>query len=291
MSSGFSFDKIVIVQSLGGADTLTGDVLLSYLSSICDVENIDLPIQLINCGSGSDFLSLIESLVAEAYAGTIPLLHVECHGDPNSGLDFSDGSSLSWELIAEFLVKLNIATRFNLMAVFSACFGFYFVEKMGAIERSPCRCLVAPLSKVYEHEIMEAFREFYSNLLVSRSVSLAFKSLLKYKLNHGGWICTVAEEWFERLVVGYIEQHCSIRAGDVRMKKYFRYAKAKQLRWSKGYIKRIFSKRNRHDFLNKYFNRYFLVGDIPENLVRFNDVRNRIGKRLQALRSTGKYYI
>jgi hypothetical protein len=291
MSSGFSFDKMVIVQSLGGPDILTGDILHGYISSICEVEGIGLPVQLINCASGADFLSIIESMVVEARAGTIPLLHVECHGDPSSGLDFSDGSDLGWSQIAEALVKLNVATRFNLMAVFSACFGFYFVEKMGAIERAPCWCLVAPTSIVYEFEIMEAFRGFYRDLFVHRDVSLAFRTLSKYKLKEGGWICTVAEEWFERLVVDYIKKHCSIRAGDARIKRYFRYAKSKQLRWSKGFIKRIFSSRNRYNLLNKYFNRYFLVGEVPENFLRFQDVRKRIDQRLMALRSTKKYYI
>lgn len=291
MASGFSFDKLVIIQSLGGTDILTGDILLSYISSICEEKDIGMPVELINCESGSEFLSIINGLVAEAKAGSIPLLHVECHGDPNSGLDFNDGSDLSWENVADALITLNVATRFNLMAVFSACFGFYFVERMGAIERAPCWCLVAPTSVVYEYEIMEAFRDFYKCLFVTRSVSLAFRSLSKYKLKQGRWICTVAEEWFEKLIVGYIERHCTIRAGDMRIKKYYRYAKSKGLRWSKGHIKRLFSQRNRHNFLNKYFDKYFLMREIPENSIRFKEARVRINKRLLELRSTKKYYI
>jgi len=291
MHSGFSFDKVVIIQSLGGADILTGDILSKYIPHICEEKGFTIPVELINCESGSQFLQIIHELVTEASNGTIPLLHVECHGDPNSGLDFKDGSDLSWQQISDALLSLNVATRFNLMAIFSACFGFYFVERMGAIDRAPCWCLVAPTSVVYEDEIMGAFRDFYRDLFLTNSVSMAFRSLSKWKLRHGRWICTVAEDWFEKLIVGYIERHCTIHSSDKRIKRYYRYAKSKGLRWSRGYIKRLFSKRNRYHILNKYFNKYFLIQDIPENSSRFSSVHVRINKRLADLRSTRKYYI
>lgn len=289
--TGFSFDKIIVIQSLGSEDVPTGNLLANALPQIAKDYELDIPVELINCESGTHFLEIIEKLSVRASIGEIPLLNIECHGDPYSGLSFKDNSDLGWPEVAGALLKLNIATGFNLMAVFSACFGFYFIEEMGAINPAPCWCLIAPTAKIWDYEVIECTREFYQHLFKTRSISSSFKLLSGMPLKQGRWICTRAEVWFEKLVVGYVEQHCSKKAGDVRIAQHYRHYKSKGSRLSRGCIKRRLANRNRYMLLGEYFERYFLLKHIPRNAIRFRDIHRRVAKRLSDLRATKKYYV
>nr|WP_314577874.1 hypothetical protein [uncultured Pseudomonas sp.] len=289
--SGFSFSRVVIIQSLRGDDPPTGESLAQSIPHILHEYQPLIPVELIDCVSGGHFLRIIDQLCVEARTGLVPLLHVECHGDPQSGLEFADYSDLSWPELSAAMVQLNLASRFNLMAIFSACYGWHFVNEMNIIHRSPCWCLVAPTSKIRPYEILGGLRDFYQVFFTTRNISEAFETLACRDLENGIWLNPIAEAWFERLLIGYVEEHCSLAAGDKRISGHYRSLKSEGKRVSKGRLKRLFIQVQQRNLLNRYFDHYFMADLLPQNRERFKGVHARIRSRLADLRATNKYYI
>jgi hypothetical protein len=289
--AGFTFTKIVIIQSLEPDEVETGRILSDFITSLgTDNESCNVPIEIIECGHAGQFIEILHLLTQDAAKGTIPLLHVECHGHPLDGLEFENSSTLSWERVSEALLPLNIATKFNLLAVFSACFGAHFLGQMGAIQPSPCWCLVAPTERVDVAEVMGGFRTFYSALLNDYDMGSAVRAISQCRLSQGRWLSEPAELWFENLVTGYVKEHCNEESSQRRAKEMFRILKKQGNYVSIGGILRMLRKQNKADLPNKYFEIYFITEQIPENSRRFENTLKRVEARLAELRDSGQYF-
>lgn len=291
MLSGFTFNRIVIVQSLEPSDTETGEILSQFILGEQKIAGINLPIEVIKCGYAAEFIQIVQRLTTEAAAGNIPLLHVECHGDPKEGLEFENGSTLSWESVASALLPLNIASGFNLLSVFSACFGAHFLGQMGAITAAPCWCLVAPTETVDPGEILGGFRAFYSALFRVKNMGSAVNAIARCKLSRGRWLSEFAEVWFETVVTGYVEAHCNKSAARERARKIYRKLKAQGQYKSIGALLRLLRERNRQDLLGEYFNTYFVTEKVLGNRQRFESARQRVIAKISRLRNTGRYIV
>lgn len=291
MLSGFTFNRIVIVQSLEPSEPQTGQLLYEIISGHQEMAGYNLPIQFIKCGYADEFLNIVQQLTTEAASGDVPLLHVECHGDSEAGLEFENGSTLSWQRVAGALLPLNIASKFNLLSVFSACFGAYFLGQMGAIAASPCWCMVAPTETVDPGEILAGFGAFYSALFRDGDMGSAVRAIGKCKLSQGRWLWEPAEVWFEKLISGYVEEHCNEAAARKRAKLLYRELKSQGKHKSIGALLRILRAINRDSLLGKYFDIYFITDQVPGNTQRFENARQRVGAELTRLRNTGRYLI
>lgn len=293
MIAGFRLSKIVIIQSLELHEFKTGKNLHDYIRAQVTGVNLEIPVEFHECENRFEFLQILEQLTTEAKArGEIPLVHVECHGSIDGGLEFQNGSCLSWPELAAVLLALNVACRFNLLFAVSACFGAHFVGQMAVISPSPCWCVVAPTEKVDPGELLGGFRTFYRIFLRSSDVGMGVAELQKVRLSHGRWFGQPAETWFEQVVINYVKTYCSEKATRIRAKGIFREAKrAYGVTKSIGSIMRDFRRKHREDFLDKYFATYFLTADIPENVQRFAGARARIELQLAKLRDTNEYII
>lgn len=289
--SGFTFSKIVIIQSLEPEEVQTGQILSDYISGLPGYMNYQPPITVINCKHANQFLEILQDLTQDAAAGDIPLLHIECHGNIKDGLEFENSSTLSWDRLSAALIPLNIATRFNLLAVFSACFGAHFVSQIEPIEPSPCWCLVAPTERVGVDELLQGFRVFYSALINDNDMGAAVRSISNCRLSHGRWLSKPAELWFEQLVTGYVKTHCTEPAARKRAQEMYRELKRKGNRCSLGSLIRMLRKRNRQCLHSDYFDNFFMISQIPENFLRFETARNRIVIKIEEFRHSGKYVI
>jgi hypothetical protein len=290
--SGFTFSRIVIIQSLEPDEVETGTILSKFIAGqLTDTAFHNTPVEIIKCSHARQFLEILTQLTRDAATGNIPLLHVECHGHPVYGLEFENSSTLNWEGVSAALLPLNIATNFNLLAVFSACFAGFFISQMGAITQAPCWCLVAPTKEVSVDETMSGFRTFYSVLFRDNNMGPATEALSRCHLSEGRWLSEPAERWFETLVIGYVETHCNKLAGRLRAKQMFRQFKKEGKHHSIGALQRMLRDRNNKNLLEKYFETYFITDQLPENLRRFENTRNRVKAKLSDLRSTGEYFI
>jgi hypothetical protein len=290
--SSFRISQIVVIESLESHEVRTGEILYDFLQLKVKNHDLTLPIQYVTCENKFEFLSLLKHYAAHAKtSGNVPLVHVECHGDERMGLEFSNGSQLTWSELSDSLTELNRATRFNLLAVFSACYGAHFLGRIQSISPSPCWAMVAPSHEVNPADILRAFRVFYSVLLGKRDVTQAVNEIRKLPLIKGKWLDIIAETWFELVTINYVKVHCTKRVVRQRAKKMYRQLLSEGSRVSIGKLKRILRSRNRSSLLTDHFNAFFMIDSSPENLTRFESVQRRMQSTLSSLRSQGRYMV
>ena len=221
----------------------------------------------------------------------IPLLHVECHGDEPSGLEFANGSTISWTDLSSLLVELNKATRFNLVATFAACYGGHFLGELESTSPAPVYAMLAPTEAVDPAEILAGCRLFYSTLLKTREAGDAMDSLSNMKLSSGAWFAQHAERWFERVTIGYVENHCTRRAIRIRCNDLFHHLRREGNFFDMSEVKAMLRKANGDALLGHHFDTFFMTSSVPENSLRFQALRLKLEKEVDRLRATGRYII
>lgn len=290
--AGAAITKIVIIESLDADEANTAAIADEYIRGEIVARRIDLPVQVVHCDNKFELFELLNALTEEAVSyDQCPLLHFECHGDNQEGLIFTNGSSASWEETSEALRKLNVATEFNLVSIFSACYGGYFLGQMGIIFPSPCYGIVAPTETVDPGEVIAGLRVFYKIFIGTLDLGLAIHGISNQRLSTGHWFGQAAEDWFENLFNDYITRHCTVSALEDRARRLYRRLLSNGKRIPLGKIKRIIRNEHRFKVLDRYFNIYFMVDEIPGNSARFSGVRKRAESNMKDLRGTKLYVI
>jgi hypothetical protein len=291
MPVGFQFSKIIIIESLEPNEVKTGLQISDFIKAELENKNQTIPVEYIKCWNAIAFIQLLDQIAIDAALGVTPIIHIECHGDPTDGLEFENGSNLSWGDLAGKLKPINIATKFNLLVLVSACFGAYFTQMINAHKPSPCWGVIAPTDTVVPYEIRSGFHAFYSKFLETWDLGFAITSLKRAPISTGQWFAKPAESLFDEVVMNYLESWCA---------KSMSYARVAQLQTEmrsmniphEGMtkIKRNLRQLNAN-MLDKYFSIYFSVGEIPENTKRFASVKASLNKKIQVLRASGKFLL
>jgi hypothetical protein len=291
MWSTFTFRRIVIIESLDANEVKTGEILQKFISADAGFIATGSSVELLECGYAGQFLQILQELTLAAASGDVPLLHVECHGSMEEGLEFANGSMLSWGQVSGALLPLNRASGFNILAVFSACFGAHFMGHVAAISPAPVWCAIGPTGKVDPSEIMGGFLTFYSVLFSDEDMSQAVKAISKHQLNQGKWMTLTAEDWFETMVIAYVKGLCTKAIMKTRAKAMFRQLKDEGKYLGMGACTRILQKGNRESLTGQFFDKYFMTDLLPRNVQRFENTRKHMEARLEMLRSTGLYVL
>lgn len=291
MLTGFTFSKIVIIESLRQNEYNSAADLHGYIQSQLEDTQLGIDATLIHCESAGDFISLVEHLTHAAMKNDEwPLLHIECHGDDETGIEFTDRSELSWAEVADALVKLNRATRFNLMTVFATCFGFHFSGEISAIKPSPCWCVIGPTDSVMPDEIARNFRTFYRDLFQNREMSKAVDRLHSEGLELGQWLVQPAEVRYLQIATGYIKEYCTLTETTRKAKRLRKRLKLDGLYPpSLPEIEATIRRKSTDDLIVKYFDRFFMVAEIPEGADRFRTAREKLKSTINELKATGKF--
>lgn len=285
MAAGFTFDTVWIVESLEPHELQTGRLIRDHLVSILPAA---FTVEYVRCQHVLEFDAILERIMdAIRVSARIPLLHVECHGDLQSGLEFANGSGLQWRELADRLRTINMASRFNLVAVFSACFGGYFLEQIKSIGPAACYALIAPTGKVDPGQILGVLRRFYTELFRARDLGRAIATMHLDQMSHGEWFGQVAETWFVRQIAEYARVHCSPEAVEERVKRLYAEVRLAGNYRSKGHIRRQIRGANRQSLIEELFSHFFMLEDTPSNRQRFAGVQKRIRSQVSDLRQQG----
>jgi hypothetical protein len=292
IGSDFRVSRVVILESLEPHETKTGAVTAEFVRALDSVSSLRLAVEYRTCENVAAFADQVRALAADATtSGSVPLLHVECHGGADVGLEFANGSVLSWSDLSNLLVDLNRATRFNLVAVFAACYGAHFLSRMSNIDPAPFYAMVAPTEGVLPSELLAGFRKFYSIMFSGMDAGVAVAAMIRTDLHVGQWFAEQAELWYERVAVGYIKAHCTRAEMKVRALRMHRKLRELGQDAAIGSVKRDLQRLNRENLLGKFFDRYFMTDAIPENMQRFHSVRRHMEARIVQLQKTGHYGI
>lgn len=289
--SGFQFNHVVIVQSLEPHESQTGKQMADFID--VEVQNLGLPItvELVDCESYRDFLHLMGQLEADGGRGMRPIVQIECHGDEKEGLEFANGSTLPWADLSKAFSRVNVAVRFNLVAIVSACSGAHFSSYIAPVEPAPCYALVSPTSAINPHELRMSLQGFYREFLRSPDVGNAVRNLQQQRLSAGNWFAVAAEQWFEQTLVQYIEERCSRRASIERaahLNSQWRAAGERELSQ-----RQVFTLlRDRHKgIVEEAFGIFFSLASLPENAGRFADCFASAKLKVDRIRARGTHII
>lgn len=268
--AGFTFNRVVIVESLGAREFNSGEELHKYLIAVEGLA--DIPIEYVKCPSATAFLEILEELTILASQGIIPLLHIETHGaDDHTGLVFQDDSFLSWGELAARWVPLNRATGFNLLVVVAACFGAHFLlSDFKLRSASPFWGLIGPTNTTHGPELLGSFRSFYRNLLNGATASSVFASLGKTRLDAGELLFQSAESLFLKGIIRYLEKFCSAAFLRSRANKNRKKLKKLGRNVSLGHALRSLAHAHDDFAFDNFADNYFMLQDLPDNRKRFS---------------------
>jgi len=290
--AGGRVSEIVIVQALDTPhEVATGQILHGYIEHLLSQNPVGLRLRFVEIEHAAQFVAFVSELAADAARGRIPLLHVECHGDEEHGLQFANGSMLSWDELGRALEPLNRASRFNLITLFSACYGAHSVGQVEGVEPAPFWFMAAPTAVVDPGELMAGMRAFYRTLIETLDLGQAANALTACKLTHGAWYPVPAQQWYLRIVSGYLETHCTEDATMKRIAglKLQGHAVGKDV--GPGRLRRVLRAQNRTSFTGRYFDIFFMVNDLPENATRFQAVKVEVEASILALKKGGRHVL
>lgn len=280
MASSFTISKIAIIESIAINEVQTGTHLADYIQGL----NLQYSpgLQICKITSGSELTKHLLELEQEAKAGAIPMIHFEMHGTSDArGLVSANLEVVPWSDISEILLRINLATRFNLVVFVAACNGGYFLEEMKLIAPTPCYALVAPTDEVDPSEIMRAARDFYRILLTTADATKAVSIIVNQRIGQGRWFAQWADIWYRTVAINYAKTYCTPKALKERAREMKALARAQQgVSLDMGLIKRKLKESTRLDLTGKYFDRFFCTETITENTHRFDFLRKTISHEI-----------
>jgi hypothetical protein len=114
--------------------------------------------------------------------GLRPILHVECHGDAESGIVLGPAAErVSWAELTAWLGRVNDATRCNLGVVMAACHGMRAIEPVHIKAPAPFLWMVGRDDVVTEGELRWALPRFYQTLWRTGALDVACREIAPFR--------------------------------------------------------------------------------------------------------------
>jgi hypothetical protein len=259
------FNQILIVDSLPDGQLNTAARLFAdahdwaqAIGGVPHIASVRIP-------SSGAFLDLLAQLAQQAARDAyVPLLHIECHGR-EEGLEFADGSGLTWDEVKPAVVALNVATRLNLIVVVAACHGGAIAGFVRAEHRAPFWAFLAPKRQISAGDLEAALSAFYQALLMTRSSERAMDALRATPAGQEFWQLS-AQTIYRLIVEGYAERHLTQEAVQQQAERLRARAAAHGAVWSQAQIEAMI----RDPGIFEGFRREFFMVDLyPDHAERF----------------------
>lgn len=194
----------------------------------------------------------------------VPLLHIECHGR-EEGLEFADGSQLTWADMKPAFVALNQATKLNLIVIVAACFGGAISGSARVEERAPFWAFLAPKREIGAGILEDAFSVFYQTLLRTRSSEQAMAALRGTEAGKEFWQLS-AHTIFRMVAEAYEAHHLTDDAVQRQAARLRAMVAQHGAVWSQAQIEA----KIRDPAIFEGFRRTFFMIDLfPEHVERF----------------------
>lgn len=171
----YIFDKIFILKSLGESDTFADSLYYDIIEPCCQKCGLatEPPIELY---TREDWDKAIEQILQDNCYH--PLIHFEMHGNEENGLYLRLGDYVPWKNVISDLTRINVKSELNLIITMAVCYSTKLAFNMSMV-KSPAPYLfsISTSQKVRGELTYKMFSEFYKNLIESRSIYDALKSV------------------------------------------------------------------------------------------------------------------
>jgi hypothetical protein len=258
-----NFNQILIVDSLPDGEVNTAERLFADVRDWAHILGEAPHVVRVRVEADVEFLALLEQCAALTSRDPyVPLLHIECHGS-DEGLQFADGSNLTWEAMKPAFVSLNEATRMNLIVVVAACSGSSIASTVQVQERAPLWAFLAPKQDISSL----ALSAFYQTLLATRSAEAALGALRSTEA--GLLFMYLSAQTMYRLVVeGYEREHGSAEAIQRQAERLCAMAGQHGFGWPVEQVEALIRD---PQIFEGFRRRFFMMDLFPENVQRFQE--------------------
>ncbi|MEQ1911714.1 MAG: hypothetical protein ABMA15_23045 [Vicinamibacterales bacterium] len=214
------FNSVVVLESLPPGDLKTGTELYEQvLVPAAAAQPYPFPVRLESVPDAASFHRTLGHIEDRARRfNHWPILHLEAHGCDGVGLVLADSSVVPWQDVLEHLIRINRATRFNLLVTVSACFGADVISLMYPSRPAPFWAAIGPPVPVTAHVLLEAFKAFYSAQLGERG---GVEGIRAMRAVSPALRFYPAELLFRIIFFRYIEKHCTGVTLDERVDDVF----------------------------------------------------------------------
>jgi len=145
-------------------------------------------------------IAALKVVLTECKAGVLyPVLHFECHGDPNEGLYIHASKEyVAWEELIQHIAEINQATRNNTGVVLAACYGFEISKFVTFVSPCPFSYVIAPQNELQAGQLQDVILDFYKVIMKSGDLQRGLVLLnSQLKLFHCG-------EWFYNTLASFM---------------------------------------------------------------------------------------
>ncbi|UBU50191.1 hypothetical protein LCW13_08090 [Cobetia amphilecti] len=267
------FNKLWVIESLPQGELRTGKNLFDNELDKAKQVQQDLVVEFAEPTTKSELLDVLEKIHDEAMSGLYPMIHFECHGC-EYGLGTASGELVAWDEIRDVLIKINWATKLNLMIVIAACNGAHLIKVCTKLDAAPFWAIIGPEIEVTAGHIQDSFGRFYESFFsdLDGDKAIAILNEGAEKQNRTYHFLSAAG-LFSKAYRAYHDSYCVGKGGQERIEYLVTEAlkninvKKQGVTWARQQVKKgLVSNDQEFDKLRK---RFFFISDYPENNERF----------------------
>ena len=260
-----SFNQILVVDSLPDAERGVVGRLFDDMCVWAEIAGEAPSIVRRSLVNSEELPALLRECAEAARKNPyVPMLHIECHGH-GEGLEFADGSTMSWRDLKPELIALNEATKLNLVIIVAACFGGDIARISGADDRAPFWGFVGPKEEISTGQLAEAMSGFYQVLLTERSTERAIEALRRSEAGSKFWNLSAATI-FKLIGESYSREYLTNENVTRRALVLRALASQQGVEWPVEEIERMIRDPR---YIEQMRDRFFMVDLFPENRERF----------------------
>lgn len=183
---------LIIFDALAESEMQTGRRLEEDLLDYCQEIDRQGYCTYYKIKSKQMLIAALKMVLTECKAGVLyPVLHFECHGDPNEGLYVHASKEyVAWEELVRHIAEINQATRNNTGIVLAACYGFQISQFVTFASPCPFNYVIAPQNELQAGQLQDVILGFYKVVVQTGDLQGGLVLLdSRFKLFHCG-------EWF-----------------------------------------------------------------------------------------------
>lgn len=222
-TSNFLNTHVFIIDGLTSGDLQTGRRLYEDLRDLSYNDANAAAVEYRRVATSGELLQALVEIEDCAQLGCKPIIHFECHGDADEGLQIGDSRDMvRWDSIEPLLRRINLASKCNLGVVMAACYGLYAITPLKIHRPTPFFFLVGPQDKVTAGTLRHEMPSFYQTLFRTGNLEAALACVPSCRPYH-------AERFLAVSFGKYLKRGC---IGDGRLKRV--EAVLTQLMWGGG---------------------------------------------------------
>lgn len=211
MNKIFSFNKIIVIQSLSIGEIQTGENLYNDLLRWESEKNPKLLSEFIPVNSKIQLISTFARIKNDIITnGNSPFIHFEIHGsDKKDGLVLNSGELVSWIELADCCREINLISQNNLTVSLATCYGAHIYGALHLSKPTPFWAFIAPWEEVETGDAEVSFYAFFETFLKGLQLHEAVKALNEFNQLPYRYFFYDAEEIFNRVYSKYEEDNFS----------------------------------------------------------------------------------